>query len=278
MNQQQLPATIATAYHDVIMRAAQDPNFDIDKMERLMAMQEAREQRGAELAFHEALAACEAEMGPIAADANNPQTRSRYATYARLDGEIRPIYTRHGFSISFTTEPSGEADTVRVVGMLANGMISRRHQIDMPIETSGARGQQYTTKTWARMSAVTYGKRNLLTLMFNLTVGDEREAGARPAPAMSRTKPQQPAGPLCDPETGEVIEHPVELPFLASDTWTTWGQRIVQAMQTGNVDEWLRLNAKTVERMKTERPQYHATLMERAAFAKQWKEEVVGGA
>jgi hypothetical protein len=47
-------------------------------------------------------------MAPISTNASNPQTRSRYATFACLDGEIRPIYTRNGFGISFNTELTGE--------------------------------------------------------------------------------------------------------------------------------------------------------------------------
>ena len=42
-------------------------------------------------------------MRAIAADANNPQTRSRYASYFALDNAVRPIYTKHGFSLTFDT-------------------------------------------------------------------------------------------------------------------------------------------------------------------------------
>ena len=136
-----------------------DPNFDVDKLERLVAMQEASQQRNGDQHFNEALSKAEAEMSTIATNANNPQTKSRYATFARLDGEIRPIYTSHGFGIQFNTEPMGEPNMIRVVGMLSNGMIQRRFQVDMPIVTQGIRGQDMMTRTHATMSAISYGKR-----------------------------------------------------------------------------------------------------------------------
>ena len=63
-------------YHSVIERAAMDPSFDVDKLERLVAMQEASQQRSADQQFNEALSKAEAEMSTISTNANNPQTRS----------------------------------------------------------------------------------------------------------------------------------------------------------------------------------------------------------
>ena len=87
----------------VIARAASDPAVDIDKMERLLAMQERVMERNAETSFNEAMRAAQGDMRQVATDANNPQTRSRYATYAAIAAALRPIYTRHGFSISYGT-------------------------------------------------------------------------------------------------------------------------------------------------------------------------------
>src|SRR5690606_22703208 len=94
---QQEPANLL----QIIERASKDPTVDMDKLERLMAMHERMVARNAESAFNAAMEACQAEMRPISADATNPQTRSKYATYGKLDKALRPIYTRHGFSISF---------------------------------------------------------------------------------------------------------------------------------------------------------------------------------
>ena len=44
----------------------------------------------AEQAFNEAMTRAQAEMRPVARDANNPQTRSKYASYVALDRALRP--------------------------------------------------------------------------------------------------------------------------------------------------------------------------------------------
>src|SRR5260370_16452199 len=91
------------AFLAMIERAARDPSIDIDKLDRLLLMRERENARVAEQAFNVALAEAQTEMQPIGADSDNPQTRSRYASYAPLDRAVRPIYTRHAFPLSFNT-------------------------------------------------------------------------------------------------------------------------------------------------------------------------------
>lgn len=267
----QLP--MASGYQDVIIRAAQDPNFDVDKLERLVVMQEARELRQGEHYFNEALAKAQREMSTISTNANNPQTRSRYATFARLDGEIRDIYTSHGFGIQFNTEPMGEPNMLRVVGNLSNGIVSRRFQIDMPIVTQGIKGADMMTRTHATMSAVSYGKRGLLVMMFNLAIGDDDDgnaAGRRAAPEPVRRR----ASEVVDPETGEITEvlekPPHQTPALIEmgdqEEWQSWVPRFLRPLKTAEtsdeVQQWLDLNTATLRRLADEKDATYAGLMQ----------------
>src|SRR6185437_12054370 len=154
---------------DVIARAANDPNTDVDKLERLMGLYERITGRQAEQAFNEAMNAAQEEMRPIAADANNPQTKSKYASYPALDRAVRPIYVRHGFSLSFNTDDSPAAEHVRVVCRVAHkDGYSRDHHVDMPSDGKGAKGGDVMTKTHAVGAAMSYGHRYLLKLIFNI--------------------------------------------------------------------------------------------------------------
>ena len=279
----QLPAQ--SGYQSVIERAALDPNFDVDKLERLVSMQEAQELRAGDRAFNEALSAAEAEMSTISTNANNPQTRSRYATFARLDGEVRPIYTSHGFGIQFNTEPMGEPNMIRVVGMLSNGIIARRFQVDMPIVTQGMRGQDMMTRTHATTSAISYGKRQLLIMMFNLAIGDDDDgnrAGGqvrRPPPPVNQARTQAQAQnlepfQLTDPDSGEVIEGPWPIKFTEADDWGTWGQRFLGGVRhlsqsIEDIDRWVEKNHPTLEKMKTEKPAHFDVLRSRIDEIKQ---------
>jgi hypothetical protein len=162
----------ASSVMALIDRAARDPNVDIDKMERLMGMAERMSARQAEQAFNEAMNAAQAELQPVAANADNPQTHSKYASYTALDREVRPIYSRHGFSLSFNTAEGAPAEHVRLVCKVRHrdGHTEPYH-VDMPADGKGAKGGDVMTKTHAAGAAMSYGQRYLLKLIFNIAVG-----------------------------------------------------------------------------------------------------------
>jgi hypothetical protein len=166
---------------DAIVYAASDPAMDVVKVERLIALHRDMEAQAAERAFNEALAAAQAEMSPVSKDAANPQTSSRYATLAQLDRALRPIYSTRGFAVTFDSEPAPAEQTVRVVGYLTGHGHTRRYQLDMPCDGKGARGGDVMSRTHATASAITYGRRYLLCMAFNVSTEDDdgNAAGAR---------------------------------------------------------------------------------------------------
>ena len=176
----------------MIDRASRDPNVDIEKFERLMAMQERQDSKRAETAFNIAMKDAQSEMGTIGADANNPQTRSKYATYAKLDSVLRPIYTRHGFSLSFDEDDSPKPDHIRVVCYVAHEAgHTRTYRKDMPADGKGAKGGDVMTKTHAAGAAASYGARYLLKGIFNIAVGEEDKDGNVPADQTTISEEQE---------------------------------------------------------------------------------------
>lgn len=167
----------AAAVLSIIERAARDPSVDIVKLQQLMEMRERITARTAESDFDKALTAAQSAMGRIRTDSHNTQTRSRYASYGALDAAMRPVYTSHGFALSFNTEAPA-AETVRVICRVShqNGH-SRSYQIDMPADGKGAKGGDVMTKTHATGSAVSYGMRYLLKMIFNIAVSDKDDDG-----------------------------------------------------------------------------------------------------
>ena len=162
----------ASALVSAIAQAARDPSVDIGKMERLMDMHERITAKEAETAFNVAMTACQMEMKQVSTDADNPQTRSKYATYAKLDSYLRPIYTRHGFALSFD-EGDSKPEMVRVVCIVSHvGGHSRHYHRDMPADGKGAKGGDVMTKTHAAGAAGSYGARYILKGIFNVAVGE----------------------------------------------------------------------------------------------------------
>lgn len=168
----------SAALMQIISRAATDPTFDIAKMERLLEMHRQIGSRQAEAAFNVAMSAAQSEMGPISTDAENSQTHSRYATYAKLDSILRPIYTKHGFALSFDESDSPKLEHVRVICIVSHiAGHSRTYHTDMPADGKGAKGGDVMTKTHAAGAAKAYGMRYLIKGVFNVAVGEEDKDG-----------------------------------------------------------------------------------------------------
>jgi ERF superfamily protein len=162
--------------------------LETGKAEQLQILQEMYFKdmaRKAEIEFNLAMNAVQQEIGRIAPNLTNPQTKSRYASYDKLDSVLRPIYTRHGFSLSFSTDPSvgPEVEMVRVVCYVSHSAgHTRPYHYDMPADGKGAKGGDVMTKTHARGSAGSYGMRYLLKMIFNIAIGEDDNDGNGPGP------------------------------------------------------------------------------------------------
>ena len=175
-----LPTDLAI-YAQVISDAASNPEVDVNKLEKLLDMQDRIMRRNAEMEFNAAMTKAQSEMTRVAADANNPQTHSRYASYKALDKALRPVYTTNGFAISFGTAEGAPSEYVRVVADVSHiSGFSKRYQIDMPADGKGAKGGDVMTKTHAVGAGMSYGMRYLLKMIFNVAIGEDDTDGNAP--------------------------------------------------------------------------------------------------
>lgn len=173
-----VPINDSAALMAVISRAATDPNCDVEKMERLYAMHERMQDRQAAEAFAVAMSQTQAAVRKAVKDRNNTQTKSDYATLESIDAATRPVYTANGFSLSFDTEDSPLAGHVRIVcHVMHSGGHTKTYTYDNPMDDKGIQGSVNKTPTHARGSAVTYGRRYLTLLIFNLSTGQHDDDG-----------------------------------------------------------------------------------------------------
>lgn len=164
-----------------IMRAAQDPNTDVAKMETLISLYERMQDRTAKQRFNEAMVACQAEMPRISRDGRvinhkTNQLQSRYATYERIDEIVRPIYSdKYGFAISVS------------IGMPENGKYpctaivrhrdghSEPFTLPLALDQSGAKND-----TQGMGSTQSYARRYLVCGIFNIVTEGQDTDGAPP--------------------------------------------------------------------------------------------------
>jgi hypothetical protein len=166
---------------NVIARAASDPNTDVDKLERLLAMQERVLEREAEQRFSVAMREAQEAMGPVLKNKSNKETHSTYANLEQVSKLIDPIIHKHGFSMSFGTDDCPYPNHYRVTCDVSHtGGFSKHYQADVPIDNTGPKGAQNKTMTHGFGSALSYGRRYLKLLIFDIaTTDDDGNAAGR---------------------------------------------------------------------------------------------------
>ena len=165
----------AMAMIAVIERAAMSKDIDIEKMERLLAMQERIMDRNAKASFAAALAEMTpklpsiAERGSIKNNSGNVQ--SRYALWEDIVSVIGPILSEHGFALTFRTSSTDKSITVTGVLSHREGH-SERTELTMPFDTSGSKNAVQSIG-----SSTSYGKRYTAGALLNLRTGDIDDGG-----------------------------------------------------------------------------------------------------
>lgn len=169
------PPTEAGNVLQIISRAAADPSVDIEKLERLLAMQERITARNAQAEYAAALAEMQphlpliTERGGIKDRHGNVQ--SRYALWEDIVTTITPILSAHGFALSFRT--ANEANMVSVTGVLSHRAgHSESTTLALPIDTSGSKNAVQSVG-----SSTSYGKRYTASALLNLRTGEIDDDG-----------------------------------------------------------------------------------------------------
>ncbi|WP_449411045.1 ERF family protein [Methylobacterium komagatae] len=158
-----IPATQGdNAIISMIERAARDPSVDIDKMERLMAMQERMVAQRAQAAFASAFAQMQMEL-PSIAERGKGHGNITYATWEDINDAVKPVLAKHGFGLRFEVGRAGERLTITGVLMHREGH-SERTMMELPADTSGSKNA-----VQAVGSSTSYGKRYVASALLNLT-------------------------------------------------------------------------------------------------------------
>lgn len=167
----------------LVQRLATDPSVDVGKLEKLMDLQERVIGKQQEQAFIVSMQRAQERMRVIGKDMENSQTRSRYASYDKLDRALRPIYTSEGFSLSFDTKTSSQGPDFMTVLCYVSHIAghTRMYSMDIPTDGKGAKGNDVMTKTHATGAGASYASRYLLKMIWNVAVGEEDQDGNDPS-------------------------------------------------------------------------------------------------
>jgi len=194
---QKVPAIVQSdnpmiAMIQVIERIALNPEVDVDKMEKVMALQERMMDRQAESEFNSAMTDVQANMPVITKDGYNEHTKSYYSKHETIVKAIKPIYTKEGFAISFSEaeipQVEGKPRLIKIVGVLRHRSgHSETYFTVLPIDTTGSGGTVNKTGVHGTGSTITYGRRYLTCMIFDVATGDDNDGNAVAENVVERT-------------------------------------------------------------------------------------------
>lgn len=162
-----------------IAEAVTNPDLDVAKMERLLAMHKEIVMAQRQIAFDEALARLQAKLPQIEKDGRivvKGVERSRYALTEDIDVAIRPLLAEEGFSLSFDTE-SNDAKLFKISCKMTHKQgHSETKRILLPLDVSIYRSEMHNIA-----STISFGRRQLIKMHLNLVEkGESEQAGMEP--------------------------------------------------------------------------------------------------
>lgn len=180
----QIVAVEATSIMDVIAKAAADPNTDVGKLERLLAMYERITAQRAKAAYTAALVAVKPKLPVIdrrgRIEITDKATHTKviqstpYALWEDIDEKITPTLNAHGLVLTFRSGVAQDGK-ITVTGVLSHSEgHTEETTITLPHDSSGSKNA-----VQAVGSSTSYGKRYTATLLLNIRTKGEDDDGIK---------------------------------------------------------------------------------------------------
>ena len=150
-----------------------------DALSKMVDLAERWQKAKAETEFNLAMNACQKIMPTVIKDKENPEIHKSYAPIETVQTYAKPVYIKHGFSLSFGTEIGSEAGLTHVYLDVQHvgGHTKRFYIHNVPLDDKGPKGGAVKTQVQGLMSSLSYAQARLIRLAFNLTVADEDRDG-----------------------------------------------------------------------------------------------------
>lgn len=160
----------------IIAKASTDPRCNVEKMRSLLDMQMEllRDQRRIE--YNVSMKAAQEEMKPIVRMAENE--KKKYAKLEHVDNALRPIYSKHGFSLSFNSRRESDNTITILCDVLHEAGHHESKELNGAVDTTGAKGSANKTQIQGVGSTVSYLRRYLTLMIFNVVLINEDDDGS----------------------------------------------------------------------------------------------------
>ena len=192
------PPAVPKTLMQVCADAARDPKVDVAKMQALLAMLKDQRTEAAKAAFDYAMLDAKADLLPIVKASNNPHTKSKYANLEAVSAAVDPVARKHNFTLSYGMADSPRDDHYRILCDVTHNTVVAGERVsftkpflaDIGLASTGAKGGGVMSGAQGSGASISYGRRYLKAMIFDLAiVGEDNDgAGTKKAAALSQNQ------------------------------------------------------------------------------------------
>jgi hypothetical protein len=186
-------------------------------------------------AFNAALRRIQDKIKPVVKDCENKQTHSRYASAEAVDSVLDKLIEQERMTLSFTPKSSDKENEFIVVGILSLGAYSKEYPLPVPCDGKGPKGDGVMSRVHAVGSGVTYAKRYIKNMIFNLRF-QEKDDDGNAAGGSKR---------MADTTMREWLDH-----ITSAEDATEMVRRYIKALHAAPTDEDKRMLEEAANKRK----------------------------
>ena len=186
--------------------AARDPRVVVEKMQAILVMLKDQRMEAAKAAFDAAMLDAKIDLMPVIKDSWNPHTKSKYANLEKVSAAVDPVAMKHGLSLSYGMADSPLDEHYRILCDVTHNTVvagervsfTKQFQADIGMDTVGAKGGGTKSGAQGSGSSISYGRRYLKAMIFDLAIVGEDNDGSGSAPKKAAAITQQQLDELTD--------------------------------------------------------------------------------
>lgn len=167
---------VAMTPMQVLLNKAMDRGLDPDSMRQFISMAREQEDRERQQAYAVAMNRVQSNLQPVMVDSVNTHTGKQYASLKAVHKAVQPVYTNHGFSLSFSEAPC-EAEGFKrfTCDVLHAGGHQVTRYIDLPVDDKGPTGKSNKTAVQGWISTFGYAQRVLESKIFAVVTTEDED-------------------------------------------------------------------------------------------------------
>lgn len=147
--------------------------IDLVALKEILKLREIDDAFKARKAFAKDFSLAQANIEAVIKTRTNNQTHSKYAELGDVIESAKPAYTKEGFSMIFYEGDCPKENHVRIYVDILHcaGHMETKHY-DVPMDGKGLRGNDNMTAIHGKASSVSYGRRYLMCMIWNIPTSD----------------------------------------------------------------------------------------------------------